>query len=98
MSIARIVAGETAEVVGRYRVLSWRDIPSQVKATDETGAAVSTRLPARFQERIDQEAMRLGLYGTDAYLEEWTWSAEEERPGSAEEVAAAVVAEIDAAG
>ena len=28
-------------------------------------------LPPRFQEAIDAAAMRAGLIGTDAYLEEW---------------------------
>jgi hypothetical protein len=84
--------------MARYRVLSWRDIPSQVKATDETGASASRQLAGHFQERIDGEAMRLGLYGTDAYLEEWSWSEEQDRPGTADEVADAVAAELDATG
>ena len=42
--------------------------------------------------------MREGLADTDEYLEQWGWSAEEQRPGTADEVADAVVAELVAAG
>jgi hypothetical protein len=36
------------------------------------------------------------LQEADAYLAEWKWSEEEDREGSAEEVAAAVSAELEA--
>ena len=40
--------------------------------------------------------MRDGLYGSDAYLEQLSWSADLEREGSAEAVADAVIAELEA--
>jgi len=83
--------------MARYRVMTWRGIPSQVKATDEAGTA-ARMLPDRWQQEIDRVAMRDGLAGTDEYLELWGWSAESERPGSADEVAEAVLAELVAAG
>ena len=43
-------------------------------------------LDAWFQQEIDREAMRLGLTGSDAYLEQWRWGDLEERPGSPDEV------------
>lgn len=51
-------------------VIWWRDIPAQVTAKEGRSRA-SGELPARFQEAIDAAAMRAGLIGTDAYLEEW---------------------------
>ena len=51
-------------------VIWWRDIPAQVTAK-EGRSRVATALDARFQEAIDAAAMRAGLIGTDAYLEEW---------------------------
>ncbi|RDI76139.1 Virulence factor [Gaiella occulta] len=48
----------------------WRDIPAQVTAK-EARVRVAVQLPPRFQEAIDAAAMRAGLSGTDAYLEEW---------------------------
>jgi cvfA/B/C family virulence factor len=51
-------------------VIWWRDIPAQVTAG--TGrCATRAQLPDRFQEAIDAAAMRAGLIGTDAYLNEW---------------------------
>jgi hypothetical protein len=40
--------------------------------------------------------MRLGLQDQDAYLDLWARSSTQERPGSAAEVADAVVAELEA--
>ena len=51
-------------------VIWWRDIPAQVTAK-EGRARAARELPPRFQEAIDGAAMRAGLIGTDAYLEEW---------------------------
>jgi Virulence factor len=51
-------------------VIWWRDIPAQVTAKSGRIRA-ATQLPERFQEAIDAAAMRAGLIGTDAYLEEW---------------------------
>jgi hypothetical protein len=76
-----------------YRVMSWRGIPSQVKATDDTGATVSQMMPVPFQQEIDRVAMTEGLADTDDYLELWSWSEEMSRDGSAEEVAKAVAEE-----
>lgn len=83
--------------MARYRILSWRDIPAQVKAFPDKGRPVSIQLSDRFVQEIDRVAMREGLVGADAYLELWEWSEDLERPGSAEEVAAAVAAELEAA-
>ena len=49
-----------------------------------------------FLERIDQLASLRGLEQSDDYLAQWQWSEEEERAGSAEEVAEAVRAELEA--
>lgn len=77
-----------------YKVLYWQEVPSQIKAEDESGE-VNLPFPARFQERIDQLAARRGLQDADDYLAQWKWSEEEEREGAAQEVAAAVMAELE---
>ena len=51
-------------------VIWWRDIPAQVTAKEGRTRAARELAP-RFQEAIDAAAMRAGLIGTDAYLEEW---------------------------
>ena len=78
-----------------YKVLYWQEIPSQIKAEDDMDD-VTVQLPDRFQERIDLMAARRGMQDSDAYLAQWKWSEEEDREGSAEEVAEAVKAELEA--
>jgi len=82
--------------LARYRILSWRGIPAQVKAWPDTGRPVSVLMPDWFGQEIDRVAMREGLAGSDAYLEQWDWSGDLERAGSAEEVASAVASELAA--
>ena len=77
-----------------YKILYWQEIPSQIKAEDELDD-ITVPMPDRFQERIDLMAARRGLQESDAYLAQWKWSEEEDREGSAEEVAEAVRAELE---
>ena len=78
-----------------YKVLYWQEIPSQIKAEDEL-EDVTVQMPDRFQEQIDLMAARRGLQDADAYLAQWKWSEEEDREGSAKDVAEAVRAELEA--
>ena len=80
-----------------YQILYWRDIPSQVKASDDFDE-VKVELSSRFAARIDQSAQAQGLTGTDDYLAQWRWGDPVERPGTAAEVAEAVRRELEAAG
>ena len=77
--------------MARYRVMSWQGIPAQVNAQDDAGVRAKRMMPDWFAQEIDRVAMRDGLVGTDAYTEGWAWSAWAEMPGSADEVADAVV-------
>jgi hypothetical protein len=77
-------------------VLSWDGIPAQIKVTaDEGGRALSAPLSDRWSQEIDRVAMAEGVVGSDEYLARWQWGPEQERPGSAQEVADAVVAELE---
>ena len=78
-----------------YTILYWQEIPSQIKASDDLDD-VTLPLDPRFMERIDQQAARRGLQGADDYLAQWRWSDEQEREGSAQEVARAVKDELEA--
>jgi hypothetical protein len=82
--------------MAKYQVMFWKHIPAHVKAWDEHGE-VKRLLPDRFQAAIDACAMKDGSTEMDAYLEGWRWSETQDRPGSAEEVASAVLTELDAA-
>ncbi|MBE7561007.1 virulence factor [bacterium] len=83
--------------MAQYQIMRWKGIPSQVKAFDGNGE-VSAMLSNAFQEYIDEVAMQEGLLGSDAYLDLWTWDEPVERPGGAQEVLDALVAELEAAG
>lgn len=77
-----------------YEIISWRDVPAIVEARDE-GQSVTRQLSDRWQALIDALAIQLGLEGSDAYLAEWSRSAPADRPGTAAEVADAVVRELE---
>jgi Virulence factor len=51
-------------------VISWRDIPAQVRASDGERTA-RVELSGRFLEAIDAAAMTAGLVESGAYLDEW---------------------------
>lgn len=77
-------------------VVFWRDIPAQVRA--RAGRERSSHpLSDRFQQAIDEAAMRAGKTGSDGYLEEWRTADPVEREGDPEEAAAALAAEIEKA-
>jgi hypothetical protein len=81
--------------VAEFQILYWHDIPLQVRAGSRRDR-VSLELAPRFQTAIDQVAMATGLSGTDEYLDGFRWSEKQERDGSAGEVAAIVVTELEA--
>ncbi len=78
-----------------YRILFWQEIPSQIIASDDDGE-VSVPLPQRFMERIDEVAVARGLGSGDDYLAQWNWGDDEDRDGTAQQVAQAVLAELEA--
>lgn len=78
-----------------YSVLYWQDLPSVVEAGGR-GDKKKVQLSQKFQDLIDLVAMKKGLAGTDAYLEEWSRGGREQRDGAPEEVAKAVAEEFEA--
>lgn len=80
--------------MAEFQITQWRDIPSMVvaRAGDEV---VKVQLAPRFQEAIDEAAMRLGDTDADAYLMGWNKTPWAERPGTPADVAAEVAREID---
>lgn len=81
--------------MAEYTILYWQDIPSMVEAR-EGRARHKVQLSDRFQVLIDAVAMQKGLAGSDAYIEQWHRGERQSRDGTAEEVAAAVAAELEA--
>ena len=72
----------------------WRELPSLVVARQ--GETVTKGLlDPRFQEAIDEAAMRLGATGSDAYLEGWTRGEWTQAEGNGPEVCDRVVADLE---
>ena len=81
--------------MARYQILYWKTIPSLVEAFEGDRAA-RVLLSQRFQDLIDAVAMREGATAQETYLEGWQNGPPSDRPGSAESVAEAVAAELEA--
>ncbi|HTV13546.1 MAG TPA: virulence factor [Acidobacteriaceae bacterium] len=80
-----------------YKVLYWQEVPTQIKAEDDSDD-VTLMLTPRFMEYVDLLAAKRGLQSADDYLAQWKWSDEAEREGPAQEVAEAIKAELEAKG
>jgi hypothetical protein len=81
--------------MAEYQITYWSEIPAMVTAREGRRNVAKAELPPRFQEAIDEAAMRMRLTGTDAYLEEWRRDSWQERAGEPAEVAQAVAAELE---
>ncbi len=55
----------------RCQIVYWQQIPSLVEVRKGRKVAHKEMLSERFQALIDTVAMKTGLEGTDAYLEQW---------------------------
>ena len=77
-----------------YQVTLWRDVPSLVVARHGEHVTKSPLGP-RFQEAIDEAAMRLGDTSSDDYLSGWTRSDWTPVAGSVTEVCDKVVADLE---
>jgi len=82
--------------MAQVQVYYWKDVPFGVRARDEK-SRVTRQLPRAFEATVDAAAMAEGATDGKDYQSGFRWGAPEERLGSAEEVAQAVVEEIVAA-
>jgi hypothetical protein len=82
--------------VAQYQILYWKDVPAQVKVFPDGGRPTSRQMPDRFQVEIDRIAMQEGLVGTDDYLNQWHWTAKQERPGNVAELLDELIKELEA--
>jgi hypothetical protein len=80
--------------MAEYQITYWRDFPSMVVARsgEET---VKVSLASRFQEAIDEAAMRLDAANADAYLDGWIRSDWTPADGEPAEVAERISAELE---
>jgi hypothetical protein len=78
----------------KYQIIYWRDIPAQIKLRAGR-QRLSRPLDQRFQVAIDEAAMRAGKTESEEYLDEWRAGDWQDRTGETEEVAAALVAQLE---
>lgn len=80
--------------MSEYQIMRWREIPSMVVArSGET--TIKVMLASRFQEAIDEAAMRLGEIDADAYTSGWNRDPWVELDGTPDVIATQVVEKLE---
>jgi len=80
--------------VSKYRIFYWKHIPSSIVVEGE-GRTLKKQLSQRIQNAIDAYAMATGLTSTDEYAKQYRRGDWVERDGTPEQVADAVLAELE---
>jgi metal-dependent amidase/aminoacylase/carboxypeptidase family protein len=81
--------------MAKYRVMYWKDIP-QSFTVEADGQTVKKELSQKVQNKIDAYAMAIGATSTTDYARQYKRGGWIEREGSAEEVAEALLVELEA--
>ena len=80
--------------MSQYQIMRWREIPSMVIArSGET--TIKVMLASRFQEAIDEAAMRLGEIDADAYTSGWNRDAWVEATETPDILAARIAEQLE---
>ena len=80
--------------MARYRIFYWKHIPSSFTVEGD-GRTIKKQLSQKIQNAIDAYAMAVGLTSTEEYSAQYKRSDWIERDGSPEEVAEALLAELE---
>jgi len=80
--------------MARYRIMYWKHIPQSITVEGD-GRTIKKELSQKIQNAIDAYAMAAGLTSTTDYAKEYKRGAWIERDGSPEEVAEALLAELE---
>ncbi len=81
--------------MARYRIFYWKHIPSSITVEGD-GRTVKKQLPPKIQNAIDAYAMAEGLTSTEDYAAQFRRGDWIERDGAPEEVAASLLADLEA--
>jgi hypothetical protein len=81
--------------MARYRIFYWKHIPSSI-AVEGEGRTIKKQLSQKIQNAIDAYAMATGLTSTEDYSAQYRRGDWIERDGSPQEVAEAVLSELEA--
>lgn len=79
-----------------FQIVYWRDIPAQVRVRSGR-ERLARPLPARFQEAIDEAAMRARATSDSDYLEHWRATDWQPGEGEAAGLADGLISELEAA-
>jgi hypothetical protein len=80
--------------MARYRIMYWKHIP-QSFTVEGDGRTLKKQLSQKIQNAIDAYAMAAGLTSTSDYAKEYKRGDWIERDGSPEEVASALLSELE---
>jgi len=80
--------------MSEYQIMRWREIPSMVIAR-EGETTIKVMLASRFQEAIDEAAMRLGEIDADAYTSGWNRDSWVESTDAPDLLAARIATELE---
>lgn len=80
--------------MSEYQIMRWREIPSMVIAR-KGETTIKVMLESRFQEAIDEAAMRLGAIDADAYTSGWNRDPWVEADDSPDVLASRIAQELE---
>ena len=80
--------------MARYRIMYWKHIPQSI-TVEGAGRTIKKELSQKIQNAIDAYAMAAGLTSTTDYAREYKRGDWIERDGSPEEVAEALLSELE---
>ena len=81
--------------MARYRIFYWKHIPSSI-VVEGDGRTIKKQLSQKIQNAIDAYAMAMGVTDADEYSAQYRRGDWIECDGSPEEVAQALLAELEA--
>jgi metal-dependent amidase/aminoacylase/carboxypeptidase family protein len=81
--------------MAKYRIIYWKHIP-QSFIVEGNGRTIKKQLSQKIQNAIDAYAMAVGATSTTDYAKEYNRGPWIERSGTAEEIADALLAELEA--
>jgi len=80
--------------MAKYRIMYWKHIP-QSFTVEGDGRTVKKQLSQKIQNKIDAYAMAVGAISTSDYAKEYKRGEWIERDGSPEDVAEALLSELE---
>jgi metal-dependent amidase/aminoacylase/carboxypeptidase family protein len=83
--------------MAKYRVMYWKEIP-QSFTVEGDGKTIKKELSQKIQNKIDAYAMAIGATSTTDYAKQYKRGQWVEREGTPEEIAEALLAELEAEG